>query len=122
MYNSIVAGNTSVTEGAEDVVGQGAKVGSLPKILRASVIGGKAYSEGDAVSGTFAAASMLGALSGGVFPLIGASNPALTGGMDSSDLKAVPSGVSFDANEEDLIVDQKGNARTEKVMGAYVGK
>lgn len=122
MYNSIVAGNTSVTEGAEDVVGQGAKVGSLPKILRASVIGGKAYSEGDAVSGTFASASMLGALSGGVFPLIGASNPALTGGMSSSDLKAVPSGVSFDANEEDLIVDQKGNARTEKVMGAYVGK
>ena len=65
---------------------------------------------------------MLGPLSGGVFPLIGSANPALTAGMTPAELKAIPSGMSFDALEEDLVVDQKGNSRSEKVMGAYVGK
>ena len=122
MYNSIVAGNTSVTAGGEDVVGQGGKVGTMPKILRSSVIGAKAYSEGEAVVGAFDAPSMLGPLSGGVFPLIGSANPALTAGMTPAELKAIPSGMSFDVLEEDLVVDQKGNTRSEKVMGAYVGK
>ena len=65
---------------------------------------------------------MLGKASNGVVPLIGAGNPALTNGMTADQLKAIKSGRKPEIDETEVVKDQKGNPRTGKVMGAYVGK
>lgn len=83
----------------------------------------KVFGDDDVMSGLlFDPEKMLGKASNGVVPLIGAGNPALTNGMTADQLKSIKSGREPEIDETEVVKDQKGNPRTGKVMGAYVGK
>lgn len=118
IYNSLITGNGS--NGAYDV---GRSGGSL--VRKNSWMTKYSYdtdgvqtnlSEGE----YFDYATMLGALNtDGVCPLLlPATNPAVTGGMTSSELSAL---ASTNVPASVLTKDQLGNDRTGKVIGAYVG-
>ena len=83
----------------------------------------KVFGADDVMSGLlFDPEKMLGKASNGVVPLIGSGNPALTNGMTADQLKSIKSGREPEIDETEVVKDQKGNPRTGKVMGAYVGE
>ena len=83
----------------------------------------KVFGDVDVVSGLlFDPEKMLGKVSNGVIPLVGEGNPALTNGMTADQLKSLKSGREPEIDETEVVKDQKGNPRTGKVIGAYVGK
>lgn len=122
VYNSIISGNTSAVKGTEDLLGQDSEAGSLPAVIRNTVVGKAVYGDGVQISGSFDFMTMFGPCADGVYPLTGTDNPAMTSGMSADELKEVSSGISLECRQEDLLVDQKGNARTGSVMGSYVGR
>lgn len=121
LYNSIISGNTSGNADGGDLVGTDDKPGSLAPVTRYTIAGNTVYDNG-AEKGSFDPASMLGALKGGVYPLVGSANTARTLGMPAAELGAIESGISLPLVAEDLLRDQKGNTRSGAVMGAYVGE
>lgn len=126
IYNTIVSGNSDVSGAADIAVTDAsgnAVAGEIPSTLEYSINGGTVYgASGAVVSGGFAPSTMFGTLTGGVYPLVGADNPALTMGMTSADLLDITTGFTPEMDMTYLGRDQKGNDRIGKVMGAYVGK
>lgn len=122
VYNSVVAGNTGSNDGVADLSGWGAIKANKTTKCMYSVSGKDVYGEDAVVSSTFDAATMIGAESDNVFPLKGTSNPAMTEGMTADGLKSISTGFVVALDPELAAQDQKHNARTGKVMGAYVGK
>ncbi|MBQ8837690.1 MAG: hypothetical protein IJ005_00045 [Bacteroidales bacterium] len=113
LYNTIVAGNENKNAGA--------KAGTMT--FNCCFSGAEYYGADGAVATltpAFDYSTMLGALNAdGVCPLAGndSTNPAFANGMAAADLQALAAGnVTADV----LGSDQLGNARTGKVMGAYV--
>lgn len=121
IYNTIVSGNKDTGGSPDILVGSGG--GMLPNVIEYTINGSTVYGAANSVvAGSFSHASMFGALTDGVYPLVGTDNPALTMGMPLEGLKAITSGLTPEMDLMQLGVDQKGNERTAAVMGAYIGK
>lgn len=124
IYNSIISGNKH--NGAVDGATQGNDVDNFTDtktaIVAYSITGKTIWENNAAASGSFDPDTMIGAAKGEVYPLVGSSNPAKTMGMTVDQLKAIKTGWPIEIDEAELAIDQKGNARTGKVMGAYVGE
>jgi len=124
IYNSIVSGNKS--NGGYTDVSSGSDLDVFSKtntdFMGYMVAGSAIWGNNATVSGSFDPTTMFGALKDGVYPLVGSSNPATSMGMSASELKAIKTSWPKEIDEAELAVDQKGNARTGKVMGAYVGE
>ena len=124
VYNSIVSGNTGGHDGIWSTESSMVTVlNQRSEVTSYSINAEKVFGDVDVVSGMlFDPKNMLGKASNGVVPLIGAGNPALTNGMTADQLKSIKSGRKPEIDETEVVKDQKGNPRTGKVMGAYVGK
>lgn len=124
VYNSIVSGNTGGHDGIWSTESSLVTVlNQRSEVTSYSINAEKVFGDVDVVSGLlFDPKNMLGKASNGVVPLIGESNPALTNGMTADQLKSIKSGREPEIDETEVVKDQKGNPRTGKVMGAYVGK
>lgn len=123
VYNSIISGNKAVKD-AQDLAGTVSYNTSTvaASAMKCNIIGDSLYPATEPEAGkTFNPGTMFGELNGGVFPLAGTGNPALTDGMTAGELKALTTNISVDFNAEDLVRDQKGNPRTGRIAGAYVG-
>ena len=124
VYNSIVSGNTGGHDGIWSTESSMVTVlNQRSEVTSYSINAEKVFGDVDVVSGLlFDPKNMLGKASNGVVPLIGESNPAITNGMTADQLKSIKSGREPEIDETEVVKDQKGNPRTGKVMGAYVGK
>lgn len=124
VYNSIVSGNTGGHDGIWSTESSLVTVlNQRSEVTSYSINAEKVFGGVDVVSGLlFDPENMLGKASNGVIPLVGEGNPALTNGMTADQLKAIKSGREPEIDETEVVKDQKGNPRTGKVMGAYVGK
>ena len=124
VYNSIVSGNTGGHDGIWSTESSMVTVlNQRSEVTSYSINAEKVFGDVDVVSGMlFDPKNMLGKASNGVVPLIGAGNPAITNGMTADQLKSIKSGREPEIDETEVVKDQKGNPRTGKVMGAYVGK
>ena len=124
VYNSIVSGNAGGHDGIWSVESTMVTlIDQRSEVTSYSINAEKVFGDAAAVSGLlFDPEKMLGKASNGVIPLIGEGNPALTNGMTADQLKAIKSGREPEIDETEVVKDQKGNPRTGKVMGAYVGK
>lgn len=124
VYNSIVSGNTGGHDGIWSTESSMVTVlNQRSEVTSYSINAEKVFGDDAPVSGLlFDPEKMLGKASNGVVPLIGAGNPALTNGMTADQLKSIKSGRKPEIDETEVVKDQKGNPRTGKVMGAYVGK
>lgn len=124
VYNSIVSGNKGGRDGiwaTKDSMNE--LIDQRTETVSYSINAEKVFGDDDVMSGLlFDPEKMLGKASNGVVPLIGAGNPALTNGMTADQLKSIKSGREPEIDETEVVKDQKGNPRTGKVMGAYVGK
>ena len=124
VYNSIVSGNTGGHDGIWSTESSMVTVlNQRSEVTSYSINAEKVFGDVDVVSGVlFDPKNMLGKASNGVIPLIGEGNPALTNGMTADQLKAIKCGRKPEIDETEVVKDQKGNPRTGRVMGAYVGK
>ena len=124
VYNSIVSGNTGGHDGIWSTESSMVTVlNQRSEVTSYSINAEKVFGDVDVVSGMlFDPEKMLGKVSNGVVPLIGESNPAITNGMTADQLKSIKSGREPEIDETEVVKDQKGNPRTGRVMGAYVGK
>lgn len=124
VYNSIVSGNTGGHDGIWSTESSMVTVlNQRSEVTSYSINAEKVFGDVDVVSGLlFDPKNMLGKASNGVVPLIGESNPAITNGMTADQLKSIKSGREPEIDETEVVKDQKGNPRTGRVMGAYVGK
>lgn len=124
VYNSIVSGNTGGHDGIWSTESSMVTVlNQRSEVTSYSINAEKVFGDVDVVSGMlFDPKNMLGKASNGVVPLIGESNPAITNGMTADQLKSIKSGREPEIDETEVVKDQKGNPRTGRVMGAYVGK
>ena len=99
--------------------------GTVVKEFYGSVVGTILYNtDGTKSSTAVTFADQIGTFADGVFP-VKSGSAAATSGMSATELAALGATVKaamplFD--ESKLTVDQKGNARTGNVMGAYVGE
>ena len=123
VYNSIVSGNKGGRDGIWAVTTQmNELIDQRTETVSYSINAEKVFGDADVMSGLlFDPEKMLGKASNGVVPLIGSGNPALTNGMTADQLKSIKSGREPEIDETEVVKDQKGNPRTGKVMGAYVG-
>ena len=124
VYNSIVSGNTGGYDGIWSTESSMVTVlNQRSEVTSYSINAEKVFGDVDVVSGMlFDPKNMLGKASNGVIPLVGEGNPALTNGMTADQLKSIKSGREPEIDETEVVKDQKGNPRTGRVMGAYVGK
>ena len=124
VYNSIVSGNTGGHDGIWSTESSMVTVlNQRSEVTSYSINAEKVFGDVDVVSGMwFDPKNMLGKASNGVIPLVGEGNPALTNGMTADQLKSIKSGREPEIDETEVVKDQKGNPRTGRVMGAYVGK
>ena len=124
VYNSIVSGNKGGHDGIWAVKSSMNEIiDQRTETVSYSINAEKVFGDDDVMSGLlFDPEKMLGKASNGVVPLIGSGNPALTNGMTSDQLKSIKSGREPEIDETEVVKDQKGNPRTGKVMGAYVGE
>lgn len=124
VYNSIVSGNKGGRDGIWAIKStMNELIDQRTETVSYSINAEKVFGDDDVMSGLlFDPEKMLGKASNGVVPLIGAGNPALTNGMTADQLKSIKSGREPEIDETEVVKDQKGNTRTGKVMGAYVGK
>lgn len=124
VYNSIVSGNTGGHDGIWSTESSMVTVlNQRSEVTSYSINAEKVFGDVDVVSGMlFDPKNMLGKASNGVIPLAGEGNPALTNGMTADQLKSIKSGREPEIDETEVVKDQKGNPRTGRVMGAYVGK
>ena len=124
VYNSIVSGNTGGHDGIWSTESSMVTVlNQRSEVTSYSINAEKVFGDVDVVSGMlFDPKNMLGKASNGVIPLVGESNPAITNGMTADQLKSIKSGREPEIDETEVVKDQKGNPRTGRVMGAYVGK
>lgn len=124
VYNSIVSGNTGGHDGIWSTESSMVTVlNQRSEVTSYSINAEKVFGDVDVVSGMlFDPKNMLGKASNGVIPLVGEGNPALTNGMTADQLKSIKSGREPEIDETEVVKDQKGNHRTGRVMGAYVGK
>ena len=124
VYNSIVSGNKGGRDGIWAVKSSmNELIDQRTETVSYSINAEKVFGDDDVMSGLlFDPEKMLGKASNGVVPLIGSGNPALTNGMTADQLKSIKSGREPEIDETEVVKDQKGNPRTGKVMGAYVGK
>ena len=124
VYNSIVSGNTGGHDGIWSTESSMVTVlNQRSEVTSYSINAEKVFGDVDVVSGLlFDPEKMLGKVSNGVIPLVGEGNPALTNGMTADQLKSIKSGREPEIDETEVVKDQKGNPRTGRVMGAYVGK
>ena len=124
VYNTIVSGNEGGRDGIWSVKSNMSTfLDQRTETTSYSINAEKVFGDDKVVEGfLFAPATMLGKPADGVVPLIGAGNPALTNGMTADQLKAIKCGRKPEIDETEVVKDQKGNPRTGKVMGAYVGK
>ena len=124
VYNSIVSGNKGGRDGIWAVTTQmNELIDQRTETVSYSINAEKVFGDDDVMSGLlFDPEKMLGKASNGVVPLIGSGNPALTNGMTADQLKSIKSGREPEIDETEVVKDQKGNPRTGKVMGAYVGE
>ena len=123
VYNSIVSGNKGGHDGIWAVKSSMNEIiDQRTETVSYSINAEKVFGDDDVMSGLlFDPEKMLGKASNGVVPLIGSGNPALTNGMTADQLKSIKSGREPEIDETEVVKDQKGNPRTGKVMGAYVG-
>lgn len=123
VYNSVVSGNTSsgfkgISMGNDvDVISE-----EKSEYIGYSISNTSLWADNSSTANQFDPATMIGAQTNGVCALIGTSNPAKTEGMTVAQLQAITLGWGKGIEASELAVDQKGNARTGKVMGAYVGE
>ena len=124
VYNSIVSGNKGGHDGIWAVKSSmNVLIDQRTETVSYSINAEKVFGDDDVMSGLlFDPEKMLGKASNGVVPLIGSGNPALTNGMTADQLKSIKSGREPEIDETEVVKDQKGNPRTGKVMGAYVGE
>ena len=124
VYNSIVSGNKGGRDGIWDIKStMNELIDQRTETVSYSINAEKVFGDDAPVSGLlFDPEKMLGKPADGVVPLIGSGNPALTNGMTADQLKAIKCGRKPEIDETEVAKDQKGNPRTGKVMGAYVGK
>ena len=124
VYNSIVSGNKGGRDGIWDIKStMNELIDQRTETVSYSINAEKVFGDDAPVSGLlFDPEKMLGKPADGVVPLIGSGNPALTNGMTADQLKAIECGRKPEIDETEVVKDQKGNPRTGKVMGAYVGK
>ena len=124
VYNSIVSGNKGGHDGIWAVKSSMNEIiDQRTETVSYSINAEKVFGDDDVMSGLlFDPEKMLGKASNGVVPLIGSGNPALTNGMTADQLKSIKSGREPEIDETEVVKDQKGNPRTGKVMGAYVGE
>jgi len=124
VYNSIVSGNKGGQDGIWAVESSmNVLIDQRTETVSYSINAEKVFGDADVMSGLlFDPEKMLGKASNGVVPLIGSGNPALTNGMTADQLKSIKSGREPEIDETEVVKDQKGNPRTGKVMGAYVGE
>ena len=124
VYNSIVSGNKGGRDGIWAVKSSmNELIDQRTETVSYSINAEKVFGDDDVMSGLlFDPEKMLGKASNGVVPLIGSGNPALTNGMTADQLKSIKSGREPEIDETEVVKDQKGNPRTGKVMGAYVGE
>lgn len=124
VYNSIVSGNKGGQDGIWAVESSmNVLIDQRTETVSYSINAEKVFGDADVMSGLlFDPEKMLGKASNGVVPLIGSGNPALTNGMTADQLKSIKSGREPEIDEKEVVKDQKGNPRTGKVMGAYVGE
>ena len=124
VYNSIVSGNKGGRDGIWAVTTQmNELIDQRTETVSYSINAEKVFGDDVVMSGLlFDPEKMLGKASNGVVPLIGSGNPALTNGMTADQLKSIKSGREPEIDETEVVKDQKGNPRTGKVMGAYVGE
>ena len=124
VYNSIVSGNKGGHDGIWAVKSSmNELIDQRTETVSYSINAEKVFGDDDVMSGLlFDPEKMLGKASNGVVPLIGSGNPALTNGMTADQLKSIKSGREPEIDETEVVKDQKGNPRTGKVMGAYVGE
>ena len=124
VYNSIVSGNKGGRDGIWAVKSSMNEIiDQRTETVSYSINAEKVFGDDDVMSGLlFDPEKMLGKASNGVVPLIGSGNPALTNGMTADQLKSIKSGREPEIDETEVVKDQKGNPRTGKVMGAYVGE
>ena len=124
VYNSIVSGNKGGRDGIWAVKSSMNEIiDQRTETVSYSINAEKVFGDADVMSGPlFDPEKMLGKASNGVVPLIGSGNPALTNGMTADQLKSIKSGREPEIDETEVVKDQKGNPRTGKVMGAYVGE
>ena len=124
VYNSIVSGNKGGHDGIWAVKSSmNELIDQRTETVSYSINAEKVFGDDDVMPGLlFDPEKMLGKASNGVVPLIGSGNPALTNGMTADQLKSIKSGREPEIDETEVVKDQKGNPRTGKVMGAYVGE
>lgn len=124
VYNSIVSGNKGGRDGIWAVKSSMNEfIDQRTETVSYSINAEKVFGDDDVMPGLlFDPEKMLGKASNGVVPLIGEGNPALTNGMTADQLKSIKSGREPEIDETEVVKDQKGNPRTGKVMGAYVGE
>lgn len=124
VYNSIVSGNKGGRDGIWAIKStMNELIDQRTETVSYSINAEKVFGDDAPVSGLlFDPEKMLGKPADGVVPLIGSGNPALTNGMTADQLKAIKCGRKPEIDETEVAKDQKGNPRTGKVMGAYVGK
>lgn len=124
VYNSIVSGNKGGHDGIWAVKSSMNEIiDQRTETVSYSINAEKVFGDDVVMSGLlFDPEKMLGKASNGVVPLIGSGNPALTNGMTADQLKSIKSGREPEIDEKEVVKDQKGNPRTGKVMGAYVGE
>ena len=124
VYNSIVSGNKGGRDGIWAVKSSmNELIDQRTETVSYSINAEKVFGDDVVMSGLlFDPEKMLGKASNGVVPLIGSGNPALTNGMTADQLKSIKSGREPEIDETEVVKDQKGNSRTGKVMGAYVGE
>ena len=124
VYNTIVSGNEGGRDGIWSVKSNMSTfLDQRTETTSYSINAEKVFGDDKVVEGLlFDPATMLGKPADGVVPLIGSGNPALTNGMTADQLKAIKCGRKPEIDETEVVKDQKGNPRTGKVMGAYVGK
>lgn len=124
VYNSIVSGNKGGRDGIWAVKSSMNEIiDQRTETVSYSINAEKVFGDDVVMSGLlFDPEKMLGKASNGVVPLIGSGNPALTNGMTADQLKSIKSGREPEIDETEVVKDQKGNPRTGKVMGAYVGE
>ena len=124
VYNSIVSGNKGGRDGIWAVKSSmNELIDQRTETVSYSINAEKVFGDDVVMSGLlFDPEKMLGKASNGVVPLIGSGNPALTNGMTADQLKSIKSGREPEIDETEVVKDQKGNPRTGKVMGAYVGE
>lgn len=124
VYNSIVAANTNTASGKENQEVSSTAVIKNSVTNNAQTSGLHLYlfdSTGAKGTDDYApVANILCDLDTDVYPLAGGSNPAVTGGMTTTDLTTLAGTLGVDSAI--LLKDQKGNSRSGKqMMGAYIG-